>query len=115
MLTGGCRKRWAIVSGLLFTMKRPTRTCAGARAVMMLNLSTSSCNRRGDAGTLQRPRRAPTRGCLAAGGRFSRLARSGWIQRRSDRVVDALEPDETHLRPRRLRHILEVLLVARRQ
>jgi hypothetical protein len=38
MLTGGCRKRWAIVSGLLFTMKKPTATCAGGSAVMMRNL-----------------------------------------------------------------------------
>jgi len=35
MLTGGCRKRWAIVSGLLFTMKRPTTACGSGSAVRM--------------------------------------------------------------------------------
>src|SRR5262249_56205244 len=102
MLTGGCTRRWAIVSGLLFTMKRPTTTCGGGSAVMMRNPVV---------GTLQRPRRAPTLG-LAAGGRFRRLARSGWIQRRGHRVVDPLEPDETHLRPPRPPPIPQVLFVA---
>jgi hypothetical protein len=32
------QKRAAIVSGLLFTMKKPTATCAGGSAVMMRNL-----------------------------------------------------------------------------
>ena len=85
-------------------MKRPTTTCAGGSAVMMRNPVV---------GALRRPRRAPTRGCLATDGRLRRLARPGWIQGRGDRVVDALEPHETHLRPRRFRHIVEVLLVAR--
>src|SRR5262249_22584884 len=67
-----------------------------------------------DAGALRRARRAPPL-VWATEGRSRLLARAGRIHRRGDGVVAPLEPHETHLLTGGLRHILEVLLVARRQ
>lgn len=62
---------------------------------------------------LHRPRRAPARRCFAPHRGFRLLACARRVERRSHGIVDALEPHETHLLTRRLRHVLEVLAVAR--
>src|SRR5262249_59735558 len=105
MQTAGCGNARAIAERLFFTMKIPTAACGVAA-------EEGSSPARRIALALCRARRAPARGCFAPYRGFRLLACAGRVERRRHRIVDPLEPHETHLLTRRLRHVFHILLLA---